>query len=637
MSLGSKLVADHPPAWQKLPIAIRLASLMAFLAILPLLVFGFFSRMALEKQVVNNAYALNLQRAEITRHILDARLTDAQSDIELIASDSLVTRFLSTSGEPERLVALLQKYCRYHQLNALYAADRTGKVLVAQDARLVGRSLESEPYFQKAAAGGILIDNPRYDPGDGQVFIHIAAPIVEQDGQIIGVMVGRLAMENLDELIAADNNYSGHGEFGILWDEQGIILSHGLTSRLRFQPVDMLSITTYAALAASQPYGPNTAQLMQSTPLYPEILQHEPSASPYVHMTQGARDEVYASLAPLTQAHWTYGVFIPRTGVNSSIQNMSGDIVTFSWVIIAASLLFNMAAALWVARPLQKMATTARAIAAGDTKQRVALKRGDEIGQLAEAFDHMADVLAEKEAQQLQNADQLEKIVQARTASLREALREKNTLLREINHRVKNNMQAIIGLVDLRLTHVSDPASRQALREFQHQARAISLVYEQLMTTQAMSRVNMKQYIENLAAHVIQNNEHPQAVELVMDIVPLELDVAQAMPCGQIINELVSNAQKHAFQTPDGRAPSITITLRQSDQLCTLVVSDNGAGLPADFSLQADKTIGMRLVNMWATHQLGGTLETQVNQGTRFTIRFPIVFGDLDTSPHKIA
>ena len=207
--------------------------------------------------------------------------------------------------------------------------------------------------------------------------------------------------------------------------------------------------------------------------------------------------------------------------------------------------------------------------------------------------------------------------------TLRTSLEEKEALLKEVHHRVKNNLQIISSLLNLQAQKVGNAEARVFLRETQNRIRAMALLHETLYGSESLARVNFRRYAESLCAHLGRTYASPaHSVRLRPEIAEVTLPPDQAIPAGLIINELVSNAFKHAFvNRAEGE---ITVQLRTSDEHSyTLRVTDNGVGLPATTDPQAPTTLGLRLVDTLA-RQLDGTLTTRLDSGTVFEIVFPI-------------
>lgn len=215
-------------------------------------------------------------------------------------------------------------------------------------------------------------------------------------------------------------------------------------------------------------------------------------------------------------------------------------------------------------------------------------------------------------------------ITARRTAEdrLKESLQEKEILLRELHHRVKNNMQVISSLLNLQANYTNDPATREMFRETQRRIRSMALVHEQLYQSSNLSKINFDFYLENLSSHIFQScGVSTHRIKLKKQCQNIFLDVNMAIPLGMIYNELLTNALKHAF--PGDREGEIMVILgRTEDNRCFLEVADNGIGLPPDFSLEASRTLGLQIIQTLC-QQLRGEIKIDRNNGTSFKIFFP--------------
>lgn len=204
---------------------------------------------------------------------------------------------------------------------------------------------------------------------------------------------------------------------------------------------------------------------------------------------------------------------------------------------------------------------------------------------------------------------------------LKTSLLEKEVLLREIHHRVKNNLQIISSLLNLQSRHVEDEPSLDMFQESRDRVRSMALVHEKLYRSEELARVDFCEYIQSLARHLFMSyGINSKGVDLDVDVKDVFLDINTSIPCGLIINELVSNSLKHAFAGRDrGR---IRVILRpDNDDKFKMVVSDNGVGLPEDLDVTQTESLGLQLVTM-LVEQLQGTLRIDKNQGTSFEIVF---------------
>ena len=208
---------------------------------------------------------------------------------------------------------------------------------------------------------------------------------------------------------------------------------------------------------------------------------------------------------------------------------------------------------------------------------------------------------------------------------VRASLREKELLLKEIHHRVKNNLQITSSLLKLQAEKVADPQLREILRDSQERVRSMALVHEMLYKSSDLSHVDFAEYAESLLARLLRSfDARPDRVTLRTDIAGVSLGVDDAVPCGLILNELVSNALKHAF--PEERKGVVTVSLGSIGEgkaaKYQLSVADDGVGLPAGFNAEDSETLGMELVNTLAA-QLDGQIEFCGGAGTLVRVTFP--------------
>jgi len=204
---------------------------------------------------------------------------------------------------------------------------------------------------------------------------------------------------------------------------------------------------------------------------------------------------------------------------------------------------------------------------------------------------------------------------------IRVSLREKEALLREIHHRVKNNLQIVASLLALEARGTSDELTRKMFEESQNRIHSMSLLHETLYRSNDLSQIAFPEYIRELTAHLFRSYGilHDR-IRLRLDLDDLGLHIDSAVPCGLIVNELASNALKHAF--PDGRPGEVRIELRRLESgLVELVVADDGIGMSGDIA-QA-KSLGLRLVRTLA-EQLSAKLEFSSPPGTAVKLTFPL-------------
>jgi PAS domain S-box-containing protein len=204
---------------------------------------------------------------------------------------------------------------------------------------------------------------------------------------------------------------------------------------------------------------------------------------------------------------------------------------------------------------------------------------------------------------------------------IKASLREKEVLLKEIHHRVKNNMQVIISLLNLQSKHVKDKHDLEIFKDSQNRIKSMALIHDKLYQSKDLASIDFAEYIENLASHLFNTySVSSSAIKFVADIKDVPLDINTAIPCGLIINELISNSLKYAF--PDGQEGEILIKLYASkEDTSTLIVSDKGIGLPEDLDFRNTESLGLQVV-VALVEQLKGTIELDRSEGTAFKIVF---------------
>ncbi len=198
---------------------------------------------------------------------------------------------------------------------------------------------------------------------------------------------------------------------------------------------------------------------------------------------------------------------------------------------------------------------------------------------------------------------------------IKASLKEKEVLLREIHHRVKNNLQIISSLLNLQSSFIKDKEVLEIFGESQNRVRSLALIHEKLHRSRDLARIDFGEYLRSLVANLLRSygiDSNVTTVKINADDVSLDIDTA--IPCALIINELVSNSLKHAF--PAGKEGEIGIEFRvDNDNGYVLTVRDNGVGLPRDFDLKNSESFGLQLVRSLASDQLGGTIELHSSSG----------------------
>jgi len=201
------------------------------------------------------------------------------------------------------------------------------------------------------------------------------------------------------------------------------------------------------------------------------------------------------------------------------------------------------------------------------------------------------------------------------------SLREKEALLKEVHHRVKNNLQVVSSLLGLQSRLIPDPTTRKTFQESQNRVHSMALVHERLYESESLSEIDSQEYVSELTAHLFRSyGVSASRVRLKLHVDQARMNMDVAVPCGLVLNELVSNCLKYAF--PDGREGEVRIDLhKDGDYPAYLSVSDNGVGIPADVTLWSTKSLGLRLVRILAD-QMGAIVKVNSGTGTEVKLNF---------------
>ena len=202
------------------------------------------------------------------------------------------------------------------------------------------------------------------------------------------------------------------------------------------------------------------------------------------------------------------------------------------------------------------------------------------------------------------------------------ALREKEVLLRELYHRTKNNMQVISSMLNLKAATLHDAKMIEILEDMGNRIKTMAMVHQKLYQSQNLSSVDLKEYINDISALLISSySSDSEKVKLRLDLESIFVSIDTAIPCGLIVNEIITNSLKHAF--PGDRTGEILVKLsRTEDGMIEMVISDNGVGIPEEYDIEAGDTLGIQVFKSIAQDQMNGDIQFDTTNGVKFRIKF---------------
>lgn len=289
-------------------------------------------------------------------------------------------------------------------------------------------------------------------------------------------------------------------------------------------------------------------------------------------------------------------------------------VIVIGVILLAMGLVLSLWLSSSLARPLTELSSAAKAIRSnGGLHDKVPVSGTIETRELGTVLNEMLSSL-QSEISERRQAE----------ATLKSALSEKEVLLREVHHRVKNNLAVITSLLNMQAKRVDDLVVKASLEESRSRIAAMSLIHETLYQSDNLAEIPLKEYVGNVYKILQQvMMKSPGDVRFTMSGESINLTIDQAVPCGLVLNELITNSLKYGY--PKGGKGTISLSAEIiKDHWVQLNYSDDGVGLPVDFSPNQKKKLGMRIVRLLVENQLGGEFSWKTGPGARFTIRWPL-------------
>lgn len=282
--------------------------------------------------------------------------------------------------------------------------------------------------------------------------------------------------------------------------------------------------------------------------------------------------------------------------------------------IIAISISFILMLFLFrrMLKNIDTITKTAVSVNKGEKNIRSNVKGEDDIGILGQSFDSMLDFFEN-------SIKTLDKKVEEKTKEISKSLEEKEILLKEIHHRVKNNLALTISLLELQEEEIEDENTKKVLIDIIERIHTMELLHRKLYESPNLNKISLKSYVIDLIEAIAKTYDKQKKVNISFEIENIDLDIETTMPYGLILNELVTNAFKYAFKNQKNPQLQITIS-KQEDEKILLIVKDSGKGLLGNFSRIANETLGLRLINMIVKYQLMGNITYEYENGAKFII-----------------
>ncbi|MFY9072081.1 histidine kinase dimerization/phosphoacceptor domain -containing protein [Aliarcobacter butzleri] len=261
---------------------------------------------------------------------------------------------------------------------------------------------------------------------------------------------------------------------------------------------------------------------------------------------------------------------------------------------------------------INTLTKTAIKVNKGEKNIRSNVKGDDDIGILGESFDSMLDIFEN-------NIKILDEKVEEKTKEITKSLEEKEILLKEIHHRVKNNLALTISLIELQEEEIEDEKTKKVLVDIQERIYTMELLHRKLYESTNLNKISFDSYVMDLIETISKSYDKEKNVRIKASIENIDLNIETAMPYGIILNELITNCFKYAFKNQDEPKLEITISKKNNEEI-SLILKDNGKGLSKDFSKLSNETLGLRLINMIVNFQLMGKVIYEFDNGAKFTI-----------------
>ncbi len=325
-----------------------------------------------------------------------------------------------------------------------------------------------------------------------------------------------------------------------------------------------------------------------------------------VEYSRGGKKPVIAEVKNIPGTEWVVLIELSKNKILYSSHEFLSYLLIIGLLLVLGGFILAMMMSRGITKPLNKLSKASSNIASGNYSSFVEIKRQDELGELANSFNFMLTKINESQK------------------NLRSSLKEKEVLLKEIHHRVKNNLQIISSLLNLQTDFLKDAESIQAIESSRNRIRSMAIIHEKLYQTGNFIQINFSDYLHELIRNL--SGSYKSDVNRILYKIEVErifINIDLATSLGLILTELISNAVKHAFKNrkPGSNNEIIIEGVANNNDSYKLIFKDNGRGLPKDYDINSSETLGLQLVTS-LVEQIQGTLNVSNSFGAQYVISF---------------
>ena len=566
------------------------------------------SKSSLRQAIFNHLRTTIVSRKEHVKTLIEEQKTI----VDIIRKSIVIKGFLETAisdpnytGKKKITLERIENIIKANnEIERISITNKEGVVILSSDEIFFGKDFSKEKLFLDAREQ-IFIHDVHFCNICKKHVINIAAPVIFEDN-FLGNIILCIDLSHFYQILLDKTGLGETGEIYIVNMEKYAI------SPLRFK--------TDAVLQEKI----ETKNLLMCLKHSDEM--HPPGCDKIIWIYSNYQGVlVLGTHEYIKELQWNLIAEISLNEVFKPLVKLRIALIIWVLLFILVSFLLGNSLARFITKPIIILKDGTKIISKGNLDYQVVIERNDEIGELASNFNQM--VLSLKDSTkslktEIRKREEVEKILREQAKDLENSLSEKNLLLQEIHHRVKNNMQLISSLLSLQLKFSKGKSFEELLRESQNRINIMLVIYEKLYKTQNFTEVNINNYISLLMSDLKKVFQSPNLeIELEINIPDILFKPERIIYCGMIINELVTNSFKYAFR--DLVKGKITIELSEdSNNKFKLLIMDNGCGLPEDFDFDETTTLGLQLVKTLVEDQLQGTIEVKIDKGTEYIIVF---------------